>query len=285
MRAVLFDGLVLGLQFGLLGVGLTLVYGLGGILNLAHGQMAVVAAISTALALNAGVPAVPAVFIGLIVGGLLGLLLDSTLMRPVYRQRGEARVLLSLLLTIGVGFVIDGLLVWRFPIATLRLNIGGGPILIFGVPMRAGSLVATAVALIAAGLLVAFFRYSVTGRAVRSVIQDEEGARLVGVNPAAVRTLIFSLSGVLAGLVAVTRSMTSPIGVTAGINFTILALIVAVIGGLGSVAGSFLAGMILGVVNTISSFYIGTYITTIVLLTAAAATILIRPSGLLGQPE
>jgi len=285
MRAVLFDGLVLGLQFGLLGVGLTLVYGLGGILNLAHGQMAVVAAISTALALNAGVPAVPAVFIGLILGGLLGLLLDSTLMRPVYRQRGEARVLLSLLLTIGVGFVIDGLLVWRFPIATLRLNIGGGPIPIFGVPMRAGSLVATAVALIAAGLLVAFFRYSVTGRAVRSVIQDEEGARLVGVNPAAVRTLIFSLSGVLAGLVAVTRSMTSPIGVTAGINFTILALIVAVIGGLGSVAGSFLAGMILGVVNTISSFYIGTYITTIVLLTAAAATILIRPSGLLGQPE
>ncbi|HIE22210.1 MAG TPA: branched-chain amino acid ABC transporter permease [Acidimicrobiia bacterium] len=285
MRAVLFDGLVLGLQFGLLGVGLTLVYGLGGILNLAHGQMAVVAAISTALALNAGVPAVPAVFIGLIVGGLLGLLLDSTLMRPVYRQRGEARVLLSLLLTIGVGFVIDGLLVWRFPVATLRLNIGGGPIPIFGVPMRAGSLVATAVALIAAGLLVAFFRYSVTGRAVRSVIQDEEGARLVGVNPAAVRTLIFSLSGVLAGLVAVTRSMTSPIGVTAGINFTILALIVAVIGGLGSVAGSFLAGMILGVVNTISSFYIGTYITTIVLLTAAAATILIRPSGLLGQPE
>jgi branched-chain amino acid transport system permease protein len=285
MRAVLFDGLVLGLQFGLLGVGLTLVYGLGGILNLAHGQMAVVAAISTALALNAGVPAVPAVFIGLIVGGLLGLFLDSTLMRPVYRQRGEARVLLSLLLTIGVGFVIDGLLVWRFPIATLRLNIGGGPVSIFGVPMRAGSLVATAVALIAAGLLVAFFRYSVTGRAVRSVIQDEEGARLVGVNPAAVRTLIFSLSGVLAGLVAVTRSMTSPIGVTAGISFTILALIVAVIGGLGSVAGSFLAGMILGVVNTISSFYIGTYITTIVLLTAAAVTILIRPSGLLGQRE
>jgi branched-chain amino acid transport system permease protein len=145
--------------------------------------------------------------------------------------------------------------------------------------------VATAVALIAAGLLVAFFRYSVTGKAVRSVIQNEEGARLVGVNPAAVRTLIFGLSGVLAGLVAVTRSMTSPIGVTAGISFTILALIVAVVGGLGSVAGSFLAGMILGVVNTISSFYIGTYITTIVLLTAAALTILIRPSGLLGRRE
>ncbi len=285
MTAVLLDGIVLGLQLGLLGVGLTLVYGLGGVLNLAHGQMAVVAALATALALEAGIPAFPAAVMGLAVGGLIGLLLDSTLMRPVYRQHGEGRVLLSLLLTIGVGFVIDGLLVWRFPLTSLRLNIalGGGPITIFGVPMRAGGLLGAAVALAAAALLVVFFRYTATGRAVRSVIQDEEGARLVGVNPAAVRTLIFVLSGVLAGLVAVTRSMTAPIGMTAGISFTILALIVAVIGGLGSVAGSFLAGLILGVINTVSSFLIGQYITTIVLLTAAATTILIRPSGLLGH--
>lgn len=287
MRAVLLDGVVLGLQFGLLGVGLTLVYGLGGVLNLAHGQIAVVAATAAAVAINAGIPTVAAVTLGLAIGGVIGLILDSTLMRPVYRQRGESRVLLSLLLTLGVGITIDGLLVWRFPLTTLRINIavGGGPITVLGIPMRAGGLLAAAIALMAAILLVAFFRYSTTGRAVRSVIQDEEGARLVGINPASVRTLIFILSGVLAGLVAVTRSMTAPVGVTAGISFTILALIVAVIGGLGSVAGTFLAGVLLGVVNTISSFYVGTYITTIVLLTAAAVTILVRPAGLLGHRE
>lgn len=285
MTAVFLDGIVLGLQFGLLGVGLTLVYGLSGVLNLAHGQMAVVAAISVALAMEAGLKAGPAVLIGLIVGGLAGLLLDSTVMRPVYRERGESRILLGLLLTLGVGFIIEGLLTWRFPIKSLRLNIGGDPISILGVPMRTGSLLATAVTLTAGGLLVAFFRYSITGRAVRSVIQDEVGARIVGINPAAVRTLIFALSGMMAGLVAITRSMTSPILVTAGINFTILALIVAVVGGLGSVTGSFLAGMILGIVNTVSSFYIGTYVTTIALLAAAALTILLRPSGLLGRPK
>ena len=75
------------------------------------------------------------------------------------------------------------------------------------------------------------------------MIQDEVGARLVGINPAAVRTLIFALSGALAGLVAETRSMTSPVAVTAGFDF-ILALIVAVVGGLGSVAGAFLAGVL-----------------------------------------
>ncbi|HET9665687.1 MAG TPA: hypothetical protein VFP09_02980, partial [Desertimonas sp.] len=104
-------------------------------------------------------------------------------------------------------------------------------------------------------------------------------------NPATMRTLIFAVSGVLAGLFAVTRSMTSPVTVTSGIDFTILALIVAVVGGLGSISGALLAGVLLGIVNTVSSFYIGSYITTIMLLVAAAITIVVRPSGLLGKPR
>ena len=68
-----------------------------------------------------------------------------------------------------------------------------------------------------------------------------------------------------------------------GFDFTILALIVAVVGGLGSVAGAFLAGVLLGIVSTVSAFYIGQYITTIVLLAATALTIVMRPRGLLGR--
>jgi len=96
MIANILDGIVLGLQFGLLAAGLTLVYGLGGVLNLAYGQMAVVAAVTTSLALDAGLPLFPAVVLGLTAGGLFGLILDLTLLRPVYRRHGEARVLLSL---------------------------------------------------------------------------------------------------------------------------------------------------------------------------------------------
>lgn len=285
MTAVVLDGIVLGLQFGLLGVGLTLVYGLGGVLNLAHGQMAVVAALTVVLAMETGLPAGVAVLLGLAAGALLGILLDSTLMRPVYKLTGEGRVLLSLLLTLGVGFVIDGLALWRFPLKALSLNIGGEAASILGVRMRIGSLLASAVSLITGLALVIFFRVTTLGRGVRSVIQDEVGARLVGVNPASVRRFIFGLSGVLVGLVAVTRSMTSPVTVTSGTDFTILALIVTVVGGLGSVSGAFLAGLLLGVVNTVSSFYIGRYVTSIVLLAAAALTILWRPAGLLGTKE
>ena len=283
MKAAILDGIVLGLQYGVLGVGLTLVYGLGGVLNLAHGQMAVFSAIIMSLSIANGLPTIVAILLGLVCVGALGVALDLTLMRPVYRLAGEERVLLGLLLMLGVGFVLDGFLVWQYPIEALSLRIRGDPIPILGVPMRLGSLLATAITLAIGAVLVAFFRYTTLGRAVRSVIQDEVGAQLCGINPSRIRTLIFGVSGLLAGLAAVTRSMTAPVTVTSGIELTTLALIVAVVGGLGSVSGAFVAGILLGVVTTISSFYIGTYITTILLLVAAGLTIVIRPSGLLGS--
>jgi branched-chain amino acid transport system permease protein len=115
------------------------------------------------------------------------------------------------------------------------------------------------------------------------VIQDETGARLVGVNPSFVRTVVFALSGALAGIVAITQSMGGPLTVNQGVELTNFALIVTVVGGLGSVAGAFLAGVLLGIVNQLSAHYIGQYITSLILLGAAALTILVRPRGLLGR--
>ena len=185
MRAVVLDGIVLGLQFGLLGVGLTLVYGLGGVLNLAHGQLAVLGAIVVALTIDAGAATLVAVLVGLAVAGAIGLVLDLTLMQPVYRLSGERRVLLGLLLMLGVAFIIEGVLVWRYPIEALTLRIGGDPVDILGVRMRTGSLLASAISFAVGAVLVAFFRLTTLGKAVRSVIQDEEGAQLCGINPAA----------------------------------------------------------------------------------------------------
>ena len=283
MRAVILDGLVLGLAFGLLGVGMTLVYGLGGVINLAYGQIVVLAAIVASLVIEDGRTQLVAAVVGVLAAAGVTVLLDLTLMRPVYRERGEERTLLGLLLTLGAAFVIGGLLTWRYPDGALYIFIGGDPVSILGVPMARGSIWASAIALAVAGLLLLFFGATTFGRAVRSVIQDETGARLVGINPSFVRTVIFALSGALAGIVAVTQSMGGPLGVNAGFELTTFALIVTVVGGLGSVAGAFLAGVLLGVVQSLSAHYIGQYITTIILLGVAALTILIRPRGLLGR--
>lgn len=285
MIANLLDGIVLGLQFGLLAAGLTLVYGLGGVLNLAYGQMAVVSAMVTVFAMEASLPTLPAIGIGLVAGGLLGLVLDLSVLRPVYRLKGEARVLLSLLLTLGVSFIVDGFLNWRYPLKALSMYIAGGAVEILGVPMRRGSLVASAITLVTLAALFVFFRRTMLGRAVRSVIEDEEGARLSGIDPNRMLRLILVLSGFLAALVAVTRSMVTPVDVTSGLSITVFALIVTVVGGLGSFAGAMLAGIILGIVNVVAADLIGTYISLVMLLVAAAVTILIRPAGLLGVKE
>lgn len=285
MTASIFDGIVLGLQFGLLAAGLTLVYGLGGVLHLAFGQMAVISAMVVLFAMDADLPVPAAVGLGLLAGGLLGLILDLTILRPVYRLHGEARVLLSLLLTLGLAFVIDGYLNWRYPLEGLSLHIGGGPVEIFGVLMRRGSLVASGITLVAFVVLFGFLRGTALGRAVRSVIEDEEGARLVGIDPRLMLRLILIMSGVLAAIVAMTRSMVAPVNVMAGFSITVFALIVTVVGGLGSVTGALLAGIILGVVNSIAASYIGTVLSLIILLVAAALTIVLRPAGLLGVRE
>lgn len=283
MSAAVLDGIVLGLQYGLLGVGLTLIYGLAGVLNLAHGQVAVLSAVSVSLLMDDGMSAVPAILLGLGVGAVTLLVVDQTIMRAVYAASGETRILLGLLLMLGVSFVIDGFLTWKYPIERLGLRIGGDPISVLGVKLSTGSLLASGITIAVGCVLVVFFLFTAFGRAVRSVIQDEQGARLCGVNPALVKTFVFGLSGALAALVAVTRSMTGPIGADNTITLTTLALIVAVVGGLRSVPGAFLAGVLLGVVDRLSSFYIGSYITTIVLLACAALTIVARPSGILGK--
>jgi branched-chain amino acid transport system permease protein len=283
MRAVILDGLVLGLAFGLLGVGMTLVYGLGGVINLAYGQIVVVAAIVASLVIEAGHSQALAALVGVLAAVGVSLLLDLTLMRPVYREQGEERTLLGLLLSLGAAFVIAGVLTWRYPDGALYIFVSGEPVSIIGVPMAVGSVWASGIALAVAAVLLVFFGATTFGRGVRSVIQDETGARLVGINPSFVRTVIFAVSGALAGVVAVAQAMIGPLTVNAGFELTTFALIVTVVGGLGSVAGAFLAGVLLGVVNALSAHYIGQYITTIILLGAAALTILVRPRGLLGR--
>lgn len=279
--AILLDGVAFGLQLSLLAVGLTLVYGLGGILNLAHGQVAVVAGLVGAGLLGSGASvglAVPAaVGAAVVTTGVL----DAVVLRRVYRLRGEPRVLSGLLVTLGVAFLLDGLVIATWPFTALTLPAPGPAIEVLGVQVRSGSLLASGIALAALVAAMAFLRLTRFGTAIRAAIQDEEGALLCGVDVAAMRRVVFALSGVMAGLFAVTEGLRSSVGATSGMSFTILALIVAVVGGLGRVAGALVAGLLLGIVHAVASFYIGTFITFVLLLVVAMVAILLRPRGLL----
>ena len=145
----------------------------------------------------------------------LSVLLDLTLMRPVYRQTGEERTRLGLLLTLGLAFVIVGLLNWKYPTGALYIFVGGDPISVAGVPMSAGSIWASAIALRSPESCCCS---SASRPSARGSLRDPGRDRRASGRhqPVARADLIFALSGGLARLVAVTRSMTAPLTVTAG---------------------------------------------------------------------
>ncbi len=282
MMAILLDGVVLGLQLAVLGVGISLVFGLSGVLDLAYGAKIVAAAVVGSELLAADVVPWMALATVVVVAAGLSLAVDRTVLAPVHRRVGEARVVLSLLVTLAVAFVLDGIVVSTRPLAALTLVVGGAPVEVLGVTMRRGSLLAAGVAL--AALVVAFVLLQGTrlGRAIRCVIQDVEGAQLCGIEPGRVRTVVVLLSGVLAGLVAITQGLAASVGTADGFDLTILAVVVAVVGGLGRVGGAAIAGVILGVVHALATATLGASGTWVVLLLAAVVTILVRPEGVVG---
>jgi len=278
---ILIDGIVQGLQLSLLAVGITLIYGLGGVLNLAHGQFAVVGGVTAALLVGQGMNAGLASLLGVLAAGIFGLAIDRSLMVPAYRYRGEERLLLGLLLTLGLSFVVDGYLTYRMPDVALSLRLPVPSFSVAGITIRSASAATSLLAVLAFLLLFGFLRWTLLGKAVRSIMQNEVGAELCGIDPAKTRTLIVGLSALMAGLAGIAQGLFSSLGPEMGVEFTILGLIVAVVGGVRSINGTLAAGILLGIVNAFASYYIGAYLTLIILLGAAMLTIVVRPSGLL----
>jgi branched-chain amino acid transport system permease protein len=278
--AILVDGIVQGLQLSLMAVGITLIYGLGGVLNLAHGQFAVVGGIATALFIEAGVNPLVACALGILSAGVFGLVVDRTLLLPAYRSAGEERLLLGLLITLGLSFVVNGYLDYKYANISLTLNLATPSFDVAGITIRTASAVAASIAIVAFVLLFAFLKGTLLGKVIRSLIQNEVGAGLCGINPGRIRTLIVTLSAMMAGLGGVAQGLFSSLGTEMGNELTSFALIVAVVGGVRSVNGTLVAGVLLGIINAFASYYVGAYLTLIILLGAAVFTILLRPAGL-----
>jgi branched-chain amino acid transport system permease protein len=283
VTAILFDGIVQGLQLSLLAVGITLIFGLGGVLNLAHGQFAIVGGLATALLISSGLHPVLASVAGIAAAGALGIVVDRTLLLPAYRFRGEERLLLGLILTLGLSFVIDGILNSAFPEFSLTMQLPVAMMEVAGIPMRTAGLASSAIVIAVFAALFAFLRWTLLGKTIRSIIENEVGAELCGIDPGRTRTLIVCLAAMMAGLAGVVQGLFSSLGSEMGPEFTILALLVAVVGGVRSIDGTLAAGILLGIVNAFASHYVGAYVAYIILLSAAMATILVRPTGLLAR--
>lgn len=219
------------------------------------------------------------------VGLAAGLLLHRALYAPVLGARHAPQAIesRSLLLSFGILFTAQNvaLLVWS---ADLRgYSYLSSPLRLFGAPFAANRGVAAAVALAVGALFYAFLRRSLVGKAVRALMQDPDGARLVGVDVRRVHAFCFA-AGVAMSMVAGSLiSMAFELTPFIGLGYTVTALVVIILGGLGNMLGSLVGALVLGLLET-AAVHLAEYdIRPIVSYGVLSLILLLKPSGLLGR--
>lgn len=270
------DGVARGLLFALLGASITLVFGLGNVLNIALGVFSVIAVIVATQVMGVVPSTALASLAGLAVVGGLGLAVDRTLLSSVYREEGEDRITLGIFVTLGLAIFLEGILFVFYPLSySLPHRV---PALTVGaIRIRGSTLIVLAVASVLLAGLFVFLTRTYFGSATRTVFQDETGARLCGIDPRRVRTVIFMLSVMLAGTAGLLRSMESAITVAAAFELTVFAIIVSIVGGVRNVRGTVAAGVLLGLVITYGNFFIGAFVSKVILFGVAVVVLVAKP--------
>lgn len=283
---VLLQAMVQGLQMGaiyaLIALSMTLIFSVGGLLNFAHGDFMALAmygalALYQSFALDA-YAAAPLLFFGFF---LLGFLMFRRLIQPVL----AAGVLAGAQLTLGLVFVQENFLLMVFggdylsvPTVLSNKNLVIPP-LTMPWPLLVGSLLAVVLAAI---LYVVLMRTDF-GRQVRAITQNSDAAALMGIRIDRIQAIAFGIGIGLLGLTGAIIVAQFTLTPAMGLDFTLIALIVMVIGGLGSFAGSMIAGAIIGVSESLGSLLYGGTVGAMIPYAILVLVLLFRPHGLMGE--
>jgi len=273
---LLIDGISSGLILAMLGLGITLVFGLGGVLNLAIGVFSLLGILITIEVTGIVSNVLVAAVVAFLAAGGVGLVVDRSLLSLVYKSEGEERTLIGIFATLGLSFFLEGVLILRYPdVYSVPAEIE--LLRVAGILIRGSSLVSIAITVVIFALLYLFFERTYVGQATRTVMQDEIGATLCGIDTRQLRTLVFVLSAMVAAIAGMLYSFTGEVGVASAFQLTINAVIVSVVGGVTSIAGTVVAGLALGIITTYASAFVGAYFAAIALFAVAIVVLLVRP--------
>jgi branched-chain amino acid transport system permease protein len=282
---IVIAGLLMGGIYALVAVGLSLQYGVARVLNVAHGEFIMLGAFITwSLYTMGGInPLVSLVICGPTVF-IIGFILYRTVFTRLRTSSASPAAFEgnSMLACFGLLFIIQNvaILIWGADIKGYTFL--AFPVNFWGAVFAANRLVTLVFALVIGAVFYLFLARTRLGKAIRAAAQDPGTAGLVGVNINQVLALCFGFGALMAGLGGTLISMSYKIQPTMGLEYTIIALIVIVLGGLGSIPGSFIGGFILGLVGSIVTYIepglalVAYYVIFILLLLA-------RPTGILGK--
>jgi branched-chain amino acid transport system permease protein len=281
---IFLGGLFLGGIFSLISVGLSLQYGVARVLNIAHGEFLMFGAFITYALRQLGVdPLVTIVIVGPTLF-IAGFILYRTIFTPIRIKSPNPGVFESngMLAAFGLYFIVQniGRLIWGTRAHSYLYLTNSIPV--DGTHFAENRIIAAAFAVAIGIAFYLFLERTRTGKAIRAAAQDASTAQLMGVNINYVLALCFGFGAAMAGIAGSLISIYQSINTTMGLGYTLIAIVVVTLGGLGSIPGSFLGGLILGIIGTWVAFWkpiltvASYYVIFIVIL-------LIRPKGLLGK--
>ena len=288
LEAILL-GLIMGVFYGLMAIGLTLIFGILKVVYFAHGESFMIGAFTyTLLALWLGVPLGLAIAGAIVTGGLVGVIVERLLVRPLYEKFGDWQAMrdeYAIIVTFGLSLFLVNLANQIFgpypfhgPPLTDVARFEFGPLIVGG--HRLAAAVLGGAVLIGAYL---FIQHSFWGKQIRAVAQNRFGASIAGIDTRMVSMLVFALAG---GLAALSGALLAPLfhaSPDVGVLPALKSFVIVVLGGMGSPIGSLVGGLILGVLESLGALYISytyrdTYAFAILIL-----VLLLRPQGLFGE--
>lgn len=286
---LLANGLVIGVLYALMAVGLTLVFGILRVVNFAHGEFYMLGAYAyTLAALRLGISPWLALPVAIVVGALAGWIAERALMRPLYAgyaswglMRDEYAVVVTFAFSLLLVHLVDKV-VGPYPARGQPLveatRIALGPVMMSGQKLIATGIGAALVAATALAI-----RYSTWGREIRAVAQNRLGASLAGIDTARASSIVFTISGALA---AVAGALLAPIinaSPDVGAFPAVKSYVIVVLGGMGSLPGSVVASLALGVLESFGAVHVSYDYRDTFGLVILVLVLLFRPQGLFGE--
>lgn len=282
---IVIGGLLTGGIYALLAAGFSLQYGVARVMNVSHGEFIMLGAMSTyslyvALGVN---PLVSLAIVGPVLFPI-GFLLNKLLFQRIRKLAGSGDVFegWSMLVSFGLLFIIQNIALLSWSADQRGYSFLAFPISLAGLRIPANRLVALAVALAIGFSFFLFLMRTSLGKAVRAAAQEETGAQLIGINIRWMHCLCFGFGASLAGLAGVLISTMFTVSPFIGLPYTIIAIIVVVLGGLGNIIGSLVGGLILGLVSSIV-LHIEPSLELVSLYVLFMLILLIRPRGIFGK--
>mgnify|MGYP004480096989 FL=1 len=279
----LISGISLGSVYAIIALGYTMVYGIAKMLNFAHGDVIMVGAYVVFYSTAAEMPAIPAVLLSVVICTVLGMAIEAVAYRPL---RSAASPLAVLITAIGVSYLLQNLalLFWSSNTKSFTSVVKIPALKAAGLNISGETIVTILACIVIVVGLTLFINKTKPGQAMLAVSEDKGAAQLMGINVNATIALTFAIGSGLAAIAGVLLcsaypSLTPYTGSMPGIK----AFVAAVFGGIGSIPGAMIGGILLGIIEIFGKAYISSQMADAIVFAVLIVVLLVKPTGLLGK--